>query len=238
MRLLLLLLFASGCAAPAPITALSDLDNRPFAWVDEDGTPRGRDVEMMTLLAARVGRPLEWRREPFERLLPLVEAGEADVVCATLGVTPERAERVLFTEPYFHTEIAVVVRAGDGEPRSLAELGGKRVSGAAGTTSERAVRTKLLYAVGVFENKTGGATDQRLLGGEIDAAVMDGPAADAMVAASGGHLLRLAQTLDGEHYALALPKDRAKLARALDCALGELDRSGALAALNAAYGLD
>jgi len=238
LRLLSLLLLISGCAAPASITVVSDLDNRPFAWVDEAGVPRGRDVEMMELLAERIGRPLVWRREPFDRLLPLVESGEADLVCATLGITPERAERVAFTRPYFHTEIAVVVRSGDGEPRTLSDLGGKRVSGAVGTTSERAVRTRLLYAKGVFENKTGSGTGERLLVGEIDAAVMDGPAADALVAGSGGRLARLEQTLDGEHYALALPLGHADLAKALDRALEHLERTGVLAALNASYGLD
>ena len=44
-----------ACSAPAPpgqqaqrpLVVASDLDNMPFAGVDEQGTPIGRDVEMM-----------------------------------------------------------------------------------------------------------------------------------------------------------------------------------------------
>ena len=134
---------ASGPYGAAPLRVGSDLDNAPFAFVDGSGSARGRDVEMMQELAARLGRELVWVRMPFADLLPAVEEGAVDAVCATMGITPERAERVAFTRPYYHTAIAVVVRAGDDEPTSLADLDGMRVSGAAGTTSERAVRLHL-----------------------------------------------------------------------------------------------
>ena len=38
-----------------------------------------------------------------------------DLVCATIGITDERARRVAFSRPYFHTRLLVVVRDGLGE---------------------------------------------------------------------------------------------------------------------------
>jgi polar amino acid transport system substrate-binding protein len=233
----------AGCAAPSrtetaqPLVVASDLDNLPFAGVDGAGTPIGRDVEMMEALAVRLGRPLEWHRMPFEELLPAVEAGRVDVVCATLGHTPERAARVEMTRPYYTTEIAVVVRTGEGEPASLAALAGRPVSAARGTTSERAVHRRLPDAVGVFENKTGLPTAERLLGGEVDAAVMDGPAADVLVATSEGRLTRLASPLDEERYVLALQLGDATTRRALDTALADMERAGELTRLDERHGL-
>ena len=216
----------------------SDLDNAPFAYVDERGEPAGRDVEMMKALAARAGLALTWQRMPFDALLPALESGRVDVVCATLGVTPERARRMRFTRPYFRTSIAVVVRAGPGEPRGLDDLAGLRIHAGLGTTSERAVQGALGEAALAPAPKSDGAsTGQRLLDGEIDAAVMDGPAADALVAGSGGRLVRLDETLGAEHYALALPLDRRVLTRKLDAALVDLELEGVLAELDREHGL-
>lgn len=224
----------ASCATAPPMRVASDLANPPFAWVDEDGTPRGRDVTMMEWLADRVGRQLVWERMPFDELLTALEDGRADVVCATLGITPERALRVDFTRPYFETELAIVVPAGSAA--SVADLEGRRVGAGAGTTSERAVRSKLPGAVGVFENKTGAGTAERLARGELDAAVMDAPAAAAMVAESEGRLERLDVVLDAERYALALARGQPELLAALDAALREAHRSGLGDAWNEEFG--
>ena len=222
-----LLLLLAACSdtpppIPAPLIVASDLDNLPFAGVDDSGRAIGRDVELMEQLAAGLGREVEWRRMPFDQLLPAAERGEVDVVCATLGITAERAQRVLFSEPYFDTSITVVVRTGAGEPTALADLDGRPVAAAAGTTSEEALLRDLPGARGVLENKQQLATAERLYAGEVDGAVMDAPAADALVAASAGRLVRLAPDLARERYALALPPGHGELKRQLDLQLTRL----------------
>jgi polar amino acid transport system substrate-binding protein len=228
------LLLASCVSGSSTLVVASDLDNPPFAAVDERGRPVGRDVEMMAEIAERLGRRIRWRRMPFEELLPAVESGQVDLVCATIGVTPERGKRVAFTRPYYRTVIAVVVRSVDGES-TLGQLTGRRVAADAGTTSERAVRRHLPGAVWVFENPSGAPTAERLLRGEIDAAVMDGPAADVLAQEDG--LTRLVERLDFESYALVLPKGRDVLQAELDVILERMERTGRLRAMNARHGL-
>jgi len=219
------------------LVVASDLDNMPFAGVAEDGTPIGRDVEMMQQLCQRAGLELTWSRMPFDQLLTSVESGKVDAVCATLGITAERAERVLFSQCYYDTEIAVVVRAGTDEPTTLQELAGKRVTGGVGTTSARAIRNHLPDAHGVFENKEGVSAMYRLLTRDIDGAVMDGPAAAKLVTEAAGKLRRIAAPLDRERYALALPKSHIEVLARLDRALQQMRESGALRALNRRHGL-
>lgn len=229
LRLLavLTLAFVAAChstpAAKRTWIVASDLDNAPFAWVDEHGEPRGRDVEMMEVLASELGADLAWKRMPFDALLPACERGEVDIVCATLGITEERARRVRFTRPYFMTNVVLVARAGAGEPRTQADLEGKRVAGSPGTTSEIAVRAWLPRSIGVFEgSKDAGPALERLLDGSIDAAAMDEPAALALVARSGGKLEVIAIPLARENYALALPKSHEELAHELTGAIERL----------------
>lgn len=225
-------------ATRPPLLVGSDLDNRPFAWVDAAGTARGRDVEMMEALATHIGRTITWRRMPFEDLLGAVERSEVDAVCATVGITPERALRVTFTRPYFLTDIAVVVRAGDGEPRSLSELSGRIVAAGAGTTSERAARLRLQSSVLELSGGKGTtSTLERLLLGDIDAAVTDGPAADALVASSDGTLVRLSTPLDSERYALALPLSSVVLRTQLNQALRAIEQDGTMIELDTRHGL-
>lgn len=234
---ILVLLSFVAAACQGPLVVASDLDNPPFAGVDAAGNAVGRDVEMMEALAARMDRQLRWERLPFDELLDAVEAGEVDAVCATLGRTPERVERVPFTRPYFETSIAVVVRMGMAEPKSFGELAGRPVAGAVGTTSERAIRRRLPDAVFSPTTKDGVTSADRLRSGEVDALVMDGPAADALVASSDGDFFRLPEPLDREAYAIALRGDDPDLVQALDAALSTMLDDGTIAALDAAHGL-
>lgn len=218
------------------LVVASDLDNPPFALVDEDGRPRGRDVEMMERLGSELGLEVVWRRVPFDELLERLEAGEADVVCATLGITPERGQRVTFTRPYFHTAIAVLVRDEDG-PRRLAELAGRRVAASRGTTSQRALERASVGAFPVLDNEKGLASAERLLRREVDAVVMDRPNAERLAAESEGALRVMEDDLAPENYALALPKGSTRLRDRLDRALERLAREGWLRALDERHGL-
>jgi len=229
---------SAGPEADFPLLLVgSDLDNRPFAWVDDAGRPQGRDVEMMAAIANLLHRKLQWQRMPFDQLMPAVQAGRVDVVCATLGITPEREALMGFSRPYFATEIVAVVRAGQDEPTSLDMLAGRRVAGGIGTTAERAITNHLKHSIGVFENKAGMPSAERLLSREVDAVVMDAPAAAALVAASGGKLVVLPEALESEDYALAFPLDSHALRSECDRALASFERAGSLARWNEKFGL-
>lgn len=223
---------------PAPtLIVASDLDNMPFAGVDQLGQPIGRDVEMMRLLADRLGRPLHWLRMPFDELLDAVEAGEVDVVCATIGITAERDTRIDFSDPYFTTAIEVVVRRGPGEPRRWADLDGRKVAAGRGTTSERALRRVLPRSIGVYENKSRLGAFERLLSGAVDGLAMDGPNARALVGQHATELTLLLTPLASERYALVVGTGRRELQATLDRALAGLRRDGTMAELDTAWGL-
>ena len=232
-----LLVVLAGCSSTPPIVVGSDLDNAPFAYLDKNGQAAGRDVDMMVAIAHMLDRELVWKRLDFDQLLPAAEGGKVDVVCATIGVTPERSQRVDFTRPYFRTELVVLVREEPAAPQRLYDLKGRKVAAAPGTTSQRAVSQLLSESVGVFDTPADKSSVDRLLGGEVDAIVMDGPAAEAAMAANAGKLRRIPGLFTPEDYALVLPKDRDALRTQIDDCLRTLDNGGTLARWNGAYGL-
>lgn len=227
----------TGCASKPPIVVGSDLANPPFAYRDGNGNAAGRDVEMMVAIALMLDRELTWKQIEFDELLPAAEAGRVDVVCATLGVTPERSQRVDFSRPYFFTELVVVVRDAPDAPQTLHDLNSRKVAAGAGTTSQRAVKQLLPDSIGVFEAEGELSSVDRLLSGDIDAVVMDGPAADAAMAAAPGKLRRIPGLFTTESYALALPKNEGALRSQIDECLVTLQHGGSLDRWNGKYGL-
>lgn len=231
-------LFIAGCVTSAPRTLVvgSDIENRPFAFMDENGRPAGRDVEMMQAIAEQLGATLEWRRMPFPELLDGVARGDVDVVCATMGHTPERARRVAFSRPYFSTRISVLARRGVREPRTTEDLRGRPVYAGRGTTSERAVRSRLPGSQGIFEIEGDVSPLELLRRRRIDAAVMDGPVAERL-AVENDDVVVLDAPLDEEHYCLVFALQSDSLRERIDEILSALDDEGRLREWNREHGL-
>ena len=233
----LLVAALSACSSTPPIVVGSDLDNAPFAYMDKNGKAAGRDVDMMIAIAHMLDRELVWKRIAFDDLLPAAQSGRVDVVCATLGVTPERGQQVDFSRPYFRTELVVLVREAPDQPESLRDLVAKKVAASPGTTSQRAIARLLPESVGVLAPDAQRTDVQRLLESEVDAVVMDGPAAEAAMASNPGKLRRIPGLFTPEDYALALPKNRSALRSQIDDCLRTLQLSGNLDSWNGKYGL-
>ena len=243
LGLLGLALLCGGCfTAPDPQlggtwVVGSDLDNAPFMWVDNTGEPRGRDVVMAQVLADGLGRELELRRMPFARLLDACEAGEIDAVVSTLGFTPERAERVLMSDPYYVTALRALVRKGPDEPQELADLLGKTLSAGEGTTSERAVRRYASTVVIGDPSPISRASVERLRKREVDGAVMDGPIALELAAENEDFLRVLPRPIATEAYVVAVRPDDPDTLEAVNRLLGAMGEKGLLAQLDELYGV-
>ena len=87
----------------------------PFEYV-RDGAVVGYDMELAALFCAYGGYGLEIVDMNFDGILPAVQTGKCDFAAAGIGVTPERAESVLFSAPNFTGgTVAVVLRDDAGE---------------------------------------------------------------------------------------------------------------------------
>lgn len=215
---LALALLCAGCAA-APLRVGSDLDHAPFIDVDAAGRPCGTEVELMERLGERLDRPVEWVKMPFAELFGALERGEVEVLCATLGITEERAQRFAFTTPTYVTDLRVLVRRGAGEPQALADLVGRRVAASRGTTSEDALRERLRYSTAVLDDEAQLGPVERLRSRAVDGVVMDGPDALTHAAAHADELAVIEEAVAEERYALMVRRDSDALLAALNRAL-------------------
>ena len=143
-RSLLAGLLAATLSLPAfaqspqpPLRCAVDGTFAPHAFPDGRGGVQGFQVDMFREVARRLGRELVVDSASFSGLIPALNAGRYDFLCAPVTVTRERAEALLFTEGYLWTALQFGIRRGSAPIRSEEDLRGKTISVNKGTPYEQ-----------------------------------------------------------------------------------------------------
>ncbi|MDM0045053.1 ABC transporter substrate-binding protein [Variovorax dokdonensis] len=100
---------------------------------------QGYDVDFCAALAKSLGVKLEVKMVAVPARIPELQQGRVDVLAANLGWTPERAQEIAFSDGYYVSLTKVATRRVDGYKKP-ADLSGKRVAAAKGSTSEAGAR--------------------------------------------------------------------------------------------------
>jgi polar amino acid transport system substrate-binding protein len=93
----------------------------PMSYVDANQNVVGFDIEYATYIARKLGKKLEIVNMEFGAMLPALISGKVDMVGAGLSITKEREKSVLFSESYYPSGIAALVRSGTEEKRTSSE---------------------------------------------------------------------------------------------------------------------
>lgn len=121
----------------------------PFAYLDERRQPGGYSIDICNRIVAEIGRKLsipniETRYVPVtpQTRIPLIANGTVDIECGTTVNSLNRQGQVDFSYAIALAEGRMLVKTSSGI-QDLADLQGKIVALAAGTTAERYVRAAL-----------------------------------------------------------------------------------------------
>ncbi|MEN6485869.1 MAG: transporter substrate-binding domain-containing protein [Syntrophobacteraceae bacterium] len=82
----------------------------PFSFVDGSQRIVGLDIEIASLVARKLNRKLETVNMDFGAMIPALVAKKVDMIGACITITEERAQKVLFSEPYYIGGIAALVK--------------------------------------------------------------------------------------------------------------------------------
>jgi len=85
-------------------------DYVPLSFLGDNGVHVGFDIELATRFAAAQGKNVEFQDMTVSALLPYVQSGKADFGISDILITPERAQAVYFTEPYYIDSTGLVYR--------------------------------------------------------------------------------------------------------------------------------
>ena len=150
----------------------------PFAYINEKNEWIGFSIDLLEAIRARLekklAKPIKLVKKevtPATRF-PLVANRTIDVECGSTTYTRGRDETVDFSINFFFTGSQLLVKKGSGI-KSLADVAGKRVGAAQGTTNEKALRASQPKAeVVIFQDNP--AVFLALEQGRIVAYVSDG----------------------------------------------------------------
>lgn len=88
-----------------------DLRYPPFETRDDDGNPEGISVDVAEAFGEYLGRPVEIVDTNFASLIPSLNAGEIDIIIASMSRTDERDEAIDFSDTYFYFKIISLANA-------------------------------------------------------------------------------------------------------------------------------
>ena len=166
----------------ADLKVAIDPTYEPFTYKTPDGKPAGFDVDIANAVCAEIKRNCVFVEQVWDSMIPGLQARKYDVIVSSLSITDERKRVIDFSDRYYKTPSAIVVKKGT-EYTGPASLKGKRIGVLKGSTQEK-------WAMG--ELKPAGVTvvpyeaqDQVYL--DINAGRLDGTVADK-VEVNGGFL--------------------------------------------------
>lgn len=196
--LTMLLLTLSATALADTLRVGMECNYAPYNWTQAEpgehtvplsagGYADGYDVQVARYLAEKLGMELEIVKTEWDGLIPALTsgAGKIDAIIAGMSPTQERKLVVAFTDPYYESDLVVVVRA-DGPyaaAKSLGDLSGARITGQLNTFHYGVIAqipgVKQEVAMSDFPVMTAA-----LSGGRIDGYVSERPGALSAVAAN------------------------------------------------------
>lgn len=114
------------------------VDFPPFGIMNENNEPDGYDADVAKLLAKELGVKLTIVPVTGPNRVPYLVSGQVDLLVASLGITPERAKSVDFSEPYAGISIGVFGEK-DTSVSKPEDLSGKTIGVARASTQDTAV---------------------------------------------------------------------------------------------------
>jgi polar amino acid transport system substrate-binding protein len=99
-----------GGTANGSLTVGINTECAPFVMKDDDGSPTGFEVELMTRYADYAGKSVNFVDIPFADMLPFYTSGQADFIAAMCYDITEGDTGFIFTDSYAEALIAVVYK--------------------------------------------------------------------------------------------------------------------------------
>jgi polar amino acid transport system substrate-binding protein len=144
------------------------VDFPPFGITNAENKPDGYDADVAKLMAKHMGVGVEIVPVTGPNRIPYLLTNKVDLLVASLGITPERAKQVQFTDPYAAIEIGLLA------PKSTAikepaDLKGKRVGVARASTQDASLTAVAPKDARIMRFDDDASAVQAMLSGQVDA---------------------------------------------------------------------
>jgi ABC-type amino acid transport substrate-binding protein len=212
---------------PGTLLVGSCLDYKPFEYFD-NGQLTGFDVEIMDAITQQMGLKLEWKKANFDTIFTALASHSFDAVAAASTIKPDRLQVVDFSDPYYNARQSLTVNASKTpDITTTDQLPAGSVIGVQKGTTGKDWATENLGSKGMqiktYTNAPDAFTD--LEAGNIAGVINDEPSSEAEVESRPD--LKVVQPIDtGEHYGIAVAKDRTDILKGINDGLAAIIADG------------
>ena len=86
---------------------------KPLSYTDADGKLIGFEIDLIHALCDEMKAKCDISSQEWDGLIPGLQAKKFDAIIAGMSITPERLEKVDFTDPYLTHGLVLVAKKGD-----------------------------------------------------------------------------------------------------------------------------
>ncbi|GLS23631.1 amino acid ABC transporter substrate-binding protein [Labrys miyagiensis] len=201
------------------------LGGEPIGFRDAQNNPVGYDVDVATMLAAKLGVPVEFTDVSGDARISMLVSGQLDIVVANTSATLERAKTVDFSIPYNRAGLRIIVQADSGI-KDLKDLTGKSIVVGRGTTGETFIKKAVPDANLVYVDQFAPDGVLQLQQKRVDAAIEDSSLLDYL-ATKNPSLVTLPGLYSNDPIGIAVAKGDPEFVRWLDMFVSDYIQSGA-----------
>ena len=225
----------TGCEEREPSDSLERIQKRKtllvgtdatyplFETKDEEGNLAGFDIDLMNSLSREMGVQSEYVVVPFDGIIQGLLNKKYDAIISAMTITPERGEKVSFSDPYYLSGQSIAVQENEKNIQGIETLKGKKIGVQLATTGE--MEAKKIPGAEVVSFDDIQMAFQDLKNGNLDAVINDVPVSQKIISLKGGMKI-VGPLLTNEGYGIAVRKEDTKLLETINKALGYLKRKG------------
>jgi arginine/ornithine transport system substrate-binding protein len=213
-----------------------DIPYEPFEYRDENGELTGFEVELATAMCEELNANCEFVIQAWDGMIPGLLARKFDLIMSSMSITPERAERVLFSEPYYITPGGWFgPESFNTDVTDMDAMKGKNIGVQRGTTMDTYVTENMGGVVSIKRYTTAEDMVLDLEGQRLDAVFVDYPVGEQTILNREGYKEVGESVKLGEGVGVAMRKRDTQLAEDINAALKKLKEDGTYDAIMEKY---
>jgi polar amino acid transport system substrate-binding protein len=213
----------------------------PFNNLQADGTLTGFDIDIARALCDEMKVECTFVTQDWEGIIPALQAKKFDAIIASMSITPERKEKVDFTDKYYNTGPAIAVPKDSTLTEATeASLEGK-ILGAQGSTTHSNYAEAHMKKAELKLYPTSEEYKLDLVNGRIDGAIDDVVVLSEWLKTPDGACCKLLAQLpidpviNGEGAGIAIRKGEDALREKFNAAIKAIRANGKYQEINAKY---
>lgn len=213
----------------------------PFNYFDSNNELQGFDVDIAKALCEQMKVECEFVAQDWEGIIPALIANKYDAIVASMSITPERMEKVDFSNKYYSTPPALIAP----KDSALAATDPGALEGK--TIGAQASTTHATFLEDVYKGSTiklYGTQDEAnldLASGRLDAVAADSVVLSEWLKTSDGACCKMVGAMEndpkyfGEGAGIAIRKGEDDLKKMLNDALAAIIENGTYKQINDKY---